>query len=75
MVCAAFDIARSCYYAQRIKRRRVDARRLALRSRVNQLFSQSRSSAGSRSIVCMMRDEGEMIGRFKVRNLMLSLGW
>ena len=74
MVCAAFDIARSCYYAQRIKRRRVDARRLALRSRVNQLFSQSRSSAGSRRIVCMMRDEGEMIGRFKVRNLMRELG-
>lgn len=55
MVCAVFDIARSCYYAQRIKHRRVDARRLALRSRVNQLFSQSRSSAGSRSVVCDTR--------------------
>lgn len=46
MVYSAFDVARSCYYVHRLRRRRVDARRVALRSQVNQLFSQSRGSAG-----------------------------
>lgn len=44
-----------------------------MRSRVNELFTQSRSAAGSRSIVSMMQDDGEQIGRFKVRGLMREL--
>ncbi len=74
MVCSAFGGARSCYYVHRLRRRRVDARRVALRSQVNQLFSQSRGSAGSRSILGMLREEGVTIGRFRVRRLMLELG-
>ncbi|EMQ6640353.1 IS3 family transposase [Pseudomonas aeruginosa] len=74
VVCSAFDVARSCYYVQRLRRRRVDARRVALRSQVNQLFSQSRGSAGSRSILGMLREEGVTIGRFRVRRLMRELG-
>ncbi|MDF5866773.1 IS3-like element IS222 family transposase [Pseudomonas aeruginosa] len=74
VVCSAFDVARSCYYVHRLRRRRVDARRLALRSQVNQLFSQSRGSAGSRSILGMLREEGVTIGRFRVRRLMRELG-
>lgn len=74
MVCLAFDVARSCYYVHRLRRRRVDARRVALRSQVNQLFSQSRGSAGSRSILGMLREEGVTTGRFRVRRLMRELG-
>ncbi len=74
MVCSAFDVARSCYYVHRLRRRRVDARRVALRSQVNQLFSQSRGSAGSRSMPRMLREEGVTIGRFRVRRLMRELG-
>ncbi|WP_152991108.1 IS3-like element IS222 family transposase [Pseudomonas aeruginosa] len=74
VVCSAFDVARSCYYVHRLRRRRVDARRVALRSQVNQLFSQSRGSAGSRSILDMLREEGVTIGRFRVRRLMRELG-
>ncbi len=74
MVCSAFDVARSCYYVHHLRRRRVDARRVALRSQVNQLFSQSRDSAGSRSILGMLREEGVTIGRFRVRRLMRELG-
>lgn len=74
MVCSAFDVARSCYYVHRLRRRRVDVRRVALRSQVNQLFSQSRGSAGSRSILGMLREEGVTIGRFRVRRLMRELG-
>lgn len=47
---------------------------MALRSQVNAIFTQSRSSAGSRSITSMMRDEGVVIGRYKVRGLMQELG-
>ncbi|WP_446729104.1 IS3-like element IS222 family transposase [Pseudomonas aeruginosa] len=74
VVCSAFDVARSCYYVHRLRRRRVDARRIVLRSQVNQLFSQSRGSAGSRSILGMLREEGVTIGRFRVRRLMRELG-
>ncbi|MFG9644770.1 IS3 family transposase [Pseudomonas aeruginosa] len=74
VVCSAFDVARSCYYVHRLRRRRVDARRVALRSQVNQLFSQSRGSAGSRSILGILREEGVTIGRYRVRRLMRELG-
>lgn len=69
-----FELPRSCYYAHLARRRRIDVRRVSLRSRVNELFSQSRSSAGSRSIVAMLRDEGVEVGRFKVRGLMKEQG-
>jgi putative transposase len=41
---------------------------------VNELFSQGRSATGSRSIMSMMREDGEQIGRFKIRGLMRELG-
>ena len=47
---------------------------MALRSRVHELFVESRSSAGSLSIMGMMREEGTTIGRFKVSRLMEELG-
>lgn len=72
-LCVVFDVTRSCYYAHRLRRRTPDAERLRLRSRVNELFTQSRSAAGSRSIVLMMKENGEQIGRFKVRGLMREL--
>ena len=74
LVCALFDVPRSCLYAHRLRSRRPDAERMLLRSRVHELFVESRSSAGSRSIVGMMRDDGILIGRFKVSRLMEELG-
>jgi len=69
-----FDVARSCLYAHRERARHIDVERMALRSRVHELFVESRSSAGSRSIMGMMREEGTVIGRFKVSRLMEELG-
>jgi putative transposase len=43
-------------------------------SRVNTIFTRSRSSAGSRTIRDMLQAEGTEIGRFKVRNLMREAG-
>ncbi len=63
-----------CYYDYCQRRRAPDAERVRLLSRVNKLFGQSRSAAGSRSIVSMMQEDGEQIGRFKVRGLMRELG-
>lgn len=69
-----FDVARSCLYAHRERVRHIDVERMALRSRVHELFVESRSLAGSRSIMDMMRKEGTAIGRFKVSRLMEELG-
>jgi len=74
MVCEAFDINRSCYYAYRDRRRLVDVERLELRAKVNQKFKLGRSSAGSRMIKTMLNDDGIEIGRFKVRRLMAEIG-
>jgi putative transposase len=40
------------------KRRSPDVERLVLRSRANALFPQSRSAAGSRSIMAMVQADG-----------------
>jgi putative transposase len=74
LICAVFDIARSCLYAHRERARHIDVERMALRSRVHELFVESRSSAGSRSIMGMMREEGTAISRFKVSRLTEELG-
>ena len=73
-LCEVFEITRSTYYVHRLRRRSAGVERIRLRSRVNELFTQSRSAAGSRSIVSMMQEDGEQIGRFKVRGLMRELG-
>ena len=63
-----FDIALSCLYARRERVRHIDVGRMALRSRVHELFVESRS------IMDMMREQGTAIGRFKVSRLMEELG-
>lgn len=68
-----FEVPRSRYYAQRLSRRTPDVERIRLRRRVSELFSQSRGAARSRSILLLMRDNGEQLGRFKVRRLMREL--
>ena len=74
MVCSVFGISTSSYYDQRQRDRRIDTERCRLRIQVNTLFNASRSAAGSRTIMTMMQDNGEVIGRFKVRRLMKELG-
>ncbi|WIO74194.1 IS3 family transposase [Porticoccaceae bacterium LTM1] len=74
VVCQAFGVSRSSYYDHRQRRSIIDVERLQLRSQVCQLFAQSRSAAGSRTITDMMRESGVIIGRFKVRRLMRESG-
>lgn len=61
-----FDVARSCLYAHRERVRHIDVERVALRSRVHELFVESRSSAGSRSIMDMMREEARPLAATKL---------
>lgn len=52
----------------------IDGERLALRAKVRELFTLSRQSAGSRSLVWMLAAEGYQAGRYKVRRLMREAG-
>jgi putative transposase len=64
LICAVF----SCpgpVYAHLKRAQRIDAERMALRNRLHDLFVDSRSPAGSCSIMSMMREEGTPIGHFK----------
>jgi putative transposase len=69
-LCSIFEVPRSTYYGYRNRKRRIDGERIRLRIKVAEIFNISRQSAGSRTIVDRMREEGESIGRFKVRRLM-----
>src|SRR3569832_547885 len=74
LVCAMFDVPRSCYYAHRRRRDHIDVDRMRLRGCVHEIFKQSRQAAGSRTGRDMLQDSGIEIGRFKVRHLMRELG-
>ncbi len=74
LVCSVFDIAPSSFYDDLNRKHLVNAQRLHQRSEDNRLFTESRSSAGSRTLVSMLREQGEMIGRYRVRSLMQELG-
>src|SRR3569833_3080495 len=74
LVCAMFDVPRSCYYAHRRRRDHIDVDRMRLRGCVHEIFKQSRQAAGSRTVRDMLQESGFEIGRFKVRLLMRELG-
>ncbi|MBL0637471.1 IS3 family transposase [Aeromonas veronii] len=74
LVCCAFDVPTSCFYDYLARRRAINRERIQQRSELRRLFKESRSSAGSRALMSMMRELGYQIGRFKVRNLMKEVG-
>ena len=73
-VCQVFGVHRSCYYEYRKRTTRIDSERVTLKAKVNQLFKESRSAAGSRTIKYMLNELGVRVGRYKVRRLMAELG-
>lgn len=64
----------SSYYERQKRQRIIQAKRRILRARVKRLFDKSRQSAGTRTIVSMLRDEGIVMGRFKAGRLMSEQG-
>jgi putative transposase len=73
LICEVFDVPRSSFYDYQRQQKIVDVETLKLKAKVNELFTASRSSLGSRTICGLMQDEGIMIGRFKVRRLMKEM--
>jgi transposase InsO family protein len=67
-----FDIPRSTFYDRRSKP--VDEEQQALSQRIVSIFKESRGSAGSRTIVSILRAEDTTVSRFKVMRLMEDAG-
>lgn len=68
-------VSRSGYYEwkQRVPKP-IDMNEYRLSRRAKELFIASRGSLGSRQLTEKLREEGFMVGRYKVRNLMKRLG-
>lgn len=64
----------SSYYERRKRRVLIEAKRRILRAKVKRLFDKSRGSAGTRTLVGMLKDEGLTLGRCKVAALMKEQG-
>ena len=69
-----FDVARSTYQYHCEKANQETIHEEALKEKVQQIYSDSRGSAGSRTISGMLKQQGESVGRYKARSLMKSLG-
>lgn len=68
-------VSRSGYYAWKTRKpKSVNMTELRLVKRLKTLFYESRSSLGSRQLLQKLREEGFIIGRYKVRSLMKKLG-
>lgn len=71
---SAFGLARSTYQYHCEKAKQVNHKEEALKQKVHQIYQDSRGSAGSRTVSGMLKQQGEPVGRYKVKNLMKSLG-
>lgn len=75
LMCRIFGLHRSAYYDWKARGAKiVSSDELQLRRRMKALFEQSRQSLGSRMLMQKLRSEGFVIGRYRVRTLMKSLG-
>jgi putative transposase len=70
----AFEMARSTYQYHCNKVNQRSSHEQALRQKVQQIYKNSRGSAGSRVVSGMLKQQGESVGRYKARRLMKSLG-
>lgn len=74
-MCRLFSLHRSAYYDWRARGATIVSREeLQLRRRMKALFKLSRQSLGSRMLMQNLRSEGFMVGRYRVRKCMKSLG-
>ena len=75
VLCRVLQVTKSAYYDWKQRGATViDAKEFALCSRMKALFAASRESLGSRGMVRHLRQEGYVIGRYRVRGLMKRLG-
>nr|WP_083451903.1 IS3 family transposase [Photorhabdus heterorhabditis] len=62
------NVSRSAYYVG--SRKVIDDSRLKIKVRLRELYSASRGTAGSRTLMHQLREAGIPVGRWKVRRLM-----
>ena len=70
---AAFEVARSTYQYRCQRASQVDPSKEQLKRKVEQIHSDSRGAAGSRTISGVLKQQGESVGRYRARSLMKSL--
>ena len=63
MVCCAFDVPTSCFYDYLARNWTINRERMKQRSELRRLFKASRDSAGSRALMSMMRELGDLLAR------------
>lgn len=66
-----FNIPRSTYYSYQQRKDTVNTERERLKARVISLHQASRQAAGSRTLTGQLKQQGERIGRYKVRRLII----
>lgn len=69
-----FGVPHSTYYSYQRRKGSVNKARERLRDKVIQLHEASRQAAGSRTISGQLKQQGEQVGRHKVRSLMREAG-
>ena len=74
MVCHVCEVGTASYYDYKQRKKTVDVERVELRAKVREIHHLSRGSAGSRTIVTKLVENGKTIGRYKVRRLMKEAG-
>lgn len=74
LVCQAFGVERSSYYDYRSRKKQINVQRVRLKALVNRIFTEARSSVGSRGIRGILADEGIDAGRYFIRRLMKESG-
>lgn len=65
---------RSSYYDYRSRKKKINVQRVKLKALVNRIFTEARSSVGSRGIRSILAGEGIDAGRYLIRRLMRESG-
>ncbi|WP_448549297.1 IS3 family transposase [Thalassotalea fusca] len=73
LVCDVLEVPRSSYYDYKNRDTSIKPEDVELRAKINELFSLSRSSAGSRTLVAKLSEIGLNAGIFKVRRIMKDM--
>ena len=73
LVCDVFEVPRSSYYEYKNRDTSIKPEEVKLRAKINELFTLSRGSAGSRTLVAMLSECGLPAGVFRVRRIMRDM--
>lgn len=69
-MCKAFFVPKSCFYAHRNAKAKIDVVKIEQLALVKKYFNESRQSAGARTIKSRLNEDGYIVGCYKVNKLM-----